>query len=832
MDMKFTLGFLLRAAAALLLSGLLAIAQPVPEDHEQALQAFSAQAEQIQTAIDGGDLSEEQAETYRAGLEKQRQAFTDLAQSAADAMSPLRGRLDVLGPPPEEGEEAPEIAEQRKNLNAEIEPLEALRKRAEQAATQAQNLSASLTDLQRERFRRQILSRGDSPIGPEGFGKAWASLERQAKAIQIEMQSRLAGEGVLGSLRDKLALPLVLAVIALLIAVALRRRLVNWLTGIARDDAPVLRRFTIATGVTLARLLLPALAVILIVSGALMSGLLGPTGTLYVKAFGGGALIFVGAYALSAAFFSPGAPALRLSRLDDSTASSAHGWLLVIAAVVGLDHLLVDAGAEAGMTTDALAVMNAPLLIIGGVALWRFVRKVHLGEAEKAPEAETDSEETGSEPAAERSPFETVSRVARIVASGVAVAAPVLAIAGYYTASRFVFYPMVFSAGLIGLGLLIQHAVRALSTGPQRSGTGDTGDAGTGPAFLPVLSGMVLVIMAIPLLALIWGASVTDLDAAWAQTVEGFQVGDITLAPADFVIFAIVFTIGYLITRILKGVLRRSVLPVTRLDEGAKSAILAGVGYVGVVFSALVAISTTGLDLSNIAIVAGALSVGIGFGLQNIVNNFVSGIILLIERPIKTGDWVEIGGVHGTVRKVKVRSTEIQTFDRSTMFVPNADLISGTVTNWTHSDSLGRLIVPVGAAYGSDARQVEKILLEIAQAHPMLMRRPAPYVLFSGFGADSIDFEIRGVLRDVNWIMNVASDIRFSVYERFAAEGIEIPFAQRDLHLRSLGGLEKLIGNRPEGPREEEFDNESDGSPDDGSPDDGSAADGGPEGGG
>ena len=807
----------------------LALAQPVPDEADALLQDFSATTQKLQSDIDNGVLSEAEVEARRAMLEDRRQAFSDLAEQAAEAAGPLRSQLEVLGPAPETGEEPEGIAAQRRDLTGQIEAFDALGKRAEQAAAQAQTLSARLTELQRDRFRRQLLQRGASPLAPGRLTKAWGSLKRQVKAIRIEVNDALSGERALAALGDRLALPAVLAVLALILAIALRRRLVGWLTGSARSDAPVLRRFAIATGVTLARLLLPAVAVILLVIGALMSGLLGPTGALYVRALGGAALIFVGAYALSAAFFSPGAPSLRLSRLDDGPASTAHAWLLVLAAVVGLDHVLIDAGEQAGMTTDALALLNAPLLILGGLALWRFVRAVHLGDVATEEAVAPASEDAEDDKPAERSPFETVARFARLIASGVAIAAPLLALAGYFAASRFVFYPMVFSAALVGLGLLIQNAVHALASAAhagdaQRSGA-VAGDR-TGSAFLPVLSGMLLVILAVPLLALIWGASVTDLDAAWARTVEGFEVGDITLAPADFVIFAVVFTIGYLLTRILKGVLRRSVLPVIRLDEGAKSAILAGVGYVGVVLSALVAISTTGLDLSNIAIVAGALSVGIGFGLQNIVNNFVSGIILLIERPIKTGDWVEIGGVHGTVRKVNVRSTEIQTFDRSTMFVPNADLISGTVTNWTHSDSLGRLIVPVGAAYGSDARQVEKILLEIAQAHPMLMRRPAPYVLFAGFGADSIDFEIRGVLRDVNWIMNVASDIRYSVYERFAAAGIEIPFAQRDLHLRSLGGLEKLVGGRPEGPREEEFDVE-----DDGGPDSGATNDGGPDGG-
>ena len=292
----------------------------------------------------------------------------------------------------------------------------------------------------------------------------------------------------------------------------------------------------------------------------------------------------------------------------------------------------------------------------------------------------------------------------------------------------------------------------------------------------------LLVLFLIYSLLTLWGMPGAFMLQAVKKLVFGFKVGGINISLISIVTGLLVFLISLTLVKMMKNRLSNNLLNRINMDEGIKHSLISGFSFTGFIISAILAIVAMGVDLSNLAVIAGALSVGIGFGLQDVIKNLVSGIILLFERPFKVGDWVLIGGEEGKIKQINIRSTEVETFNKASVIIPNATLISSSLTNLTHGNNWSRQSVRVGVAYGTDVDKVKQILLECAAKCKYVLKNPAPYVLFQDFGPSSLDFEVRCYTNDIwnGWI--IPSELRSEINRRFIEEGIEIPFQQMVIH--------------------------------------------------
>jgi small-conductance mechanosensitive channel len=277
----------------------------------------------------------------------------------------------------------------------------------------------------------------------------------------------------------------------------------------------------------------------------------------------------------------------------------------------------------------------------------------------------------------------------------------------------------------------------------------------------------------------------TAIDRVWK--LGSGPDGDSGMSLGNVLTFGFVIWASVQISKFIRFLLQEDVLNRLTLPRGVPYAISVATHYTLLLVGFFLALSLAEVDMTKFTVLAGALGVGVGFGLQNVVNNFVSGLILLFERPVKVGDTVElVGGTFGDIRRIGIRSSTVRTFDGAEVIVPNASLISETVTNWTLSDKQRRIKLAVGVAYGTDPQQVLELLGKVAADHEDVLDEPAPAVLFRGFGDSSLDFEIRAWTGDFDRGLGVVSELGVAVNGVLAEAGIEIPFPQRDLHVRSV----------------------------------------------
>lgn len=293
-------------------------------------------------------------------------------------------------------------------------------------------------------------------------------------------------------------------------------------------------------------------------------------------------------------------------------------------------------------------------------------------------------------------------------------------------------------------------------------------------------------------LSLLSAAGVVSLSfyqsTAWKLLSQPlFVLGTLSVTPL-FLIKAVVFLVCLIVaSRVGRNFLSTRILARTSIEPGLQYALQAGAGYAIFVFGLIVGLQSVGLNLSSLAFFTGIIGVGVGFGTQNIMNNFVSGLILLVERPIKVGDRIEVGDLNGDIVRIAARSTWVKTNDNVIIIVPNADFISNRVTNWTANDQRVRIRVPVGVGYDSDPAKVRDLLLEVARIREDVLQEPGPDVIFVGFGDSSLDFELRvWTTERLRTPQILKSELYFDIFRVMTEQKIELPFPQRDLHIRSI----------------------------------------------
>jgi small-conductance mechanosensitive channel len=741
--------------------------------------AWKTVATRASDAVEASRASDAALGDLRSQLVSWREQFAEARSKNQNAIVTVQSQLDILGPLPEEGKEPSDIITQRSELTARLAELQAPVRTAEVAHSEADSLISGVDNILRERQAEELLELGPSPVNPSLWAKGFSTFTRSFGNVRNEVRTAWENPAQQQAFKQNLPRVLVLLVLSIVLIGRGRKWIEDWTQNIMRRGNTS-GRWLAALVVSLGQILVPFVGVIALVEAVYATELPGLRGDLILSLIPGAAFLQLISIWLGTRLFPKTPSSHPMVDLSDEGRRLGRVVTGLLGLILVLNLIITEMGQFDQWSAEAKAVIHFPLILAGCLLIWRLASLLKSHD-----DAELE--------AVQNYGHRLLDLVGRLLLF-VVIAGPLLAAIGYSTAAHRLVFPTIQTLQVIGFIVVLQRVITAFYV--FATGKNDEGRE----SLIPVLAGFVLAIATLPILALIWGARYSDLTELWAQMASGITLGETKISPRDLLTLVIVFFGGMLLTRLIQGALKTSILPKTRLDIGGQNAVVSGLGYVGITIAAVLSITAAGIDLSSIALVAGALSVGIGFGLQNVVSNFVSGIILLIERPISEGDWIEVGGHMGYVRDISVRSTRIETFDRTDVIVPNGDLVSGTVTNFTRGNTIGRVIVPVGVAYGTDPRLVEKILLEIAQAHPMALANPAPYVVFQGFGASSLDFEIRAILRDVNWVLSVRSDMNYQIAERFMEEGIEIPFAQTDIWLRNPETLRERGPSMASGP--------------------------------
>ncbi|WPZ33314.1 mechanosensitive ion channel [Thalassobaculum sp. OXR-137] len=760
---------------------------------EQALEMFR---------LIGGraDLSQEQLAIIRTQILETKGVIEEQRRRLDAHISELNAQIASLGPAPEDGLEPDAVLRRRGELTERLREIEGRHKEIGLLIELADQLVERIGVARVAELRDRLFTQYPTPLRPDvlltGLRDGLDVLARIVSAPVMDLRRFLE--------RGTTALPPLISVT--LAALAFWLASLFWLErrfGPHGEPGSYSRKVLAAVVVAISRGLAPA---------AVIAAPIYVTDQLAL-ASGFAAIVLVSAQealvryllltGLIRAALSPHNTPWRLPDIPDASVSVIWRRSLILLTTLHVALFLIQVAQNLDITPELRSSFALVFSLLIATNLLALLRRVYW-----EPQAQTVFGDDESDDARAGVDPGTVIRWVLIL---VAVAGVAFAIVGYSEAAIWVLSKLI-DISFLALALIMARGlIRDLAgivddqeTRPHRwiqriAGASDTAITRT-IFWFNILIDLATFAAALIGVALIAGMSAGDLYLIVLRTLDGFDVGSVRISPGSLLAGLVAFFVALVITRMIQRGLVRRIFPHTHIDTGVQHSVTAGIGYVGVTLALLTGVAVVGFDLSNLALIAGALSVGIGFGLQAIVNNFVSGLILLAERPIKVGDWIKIGAFEGTVKRINVRATEIQTFQRSEVIIPNSELISSALVNYTHKDKYGRIDVAVPVSYGEDPKRVGDMLLEIASEHPMVATWPEPYLYFHGFDDVAMRLQLRVYLTDINNFLTVTNDLHFAVAERLRAAGIAFPRPHTDTRLRRDDVQDRMLGPVPTEP--------------------------------
>lgn len=758
-------------------------AQPLEEGFRSLAAEWDKTLRRAEAELARGGVTAGRGEELRERINKVRSQAQGHARSAQREADKIGALLVTLGPSPAEGEpaEAADVKTKRVQLDAALADLSGQVKQSDLTVTRADALLRQISAEQLERHTIALVEQWPSPLAPP----TWIAAGGQLFSIS---KQTLSAEVVKGGKTNLIVLlPVAIGTyIAVVFGRAIRRRIQQrWGRDPAVTDPSYGRRLIAAVIDGVARGLIPVVVIAIVLATAwwlIVADRVDPTvgapwGLLYAIVF------YLLTAALVRATFSPELPNWRVIPIAADASAQIGRRLNLIALVFAIDMGVSWLFERVGEPKELASLHSFILNVFLAVVMFSLLRS-RLWQVERSA-AEWHEEQP-------RAAVAALSSYVRAPVGLITAAAVVCGMLGYAVLADYLLHTTIFTLLMVGAMVALRFPVREAFARliPETPGTAVTvtdalvlrGETHRVVGFW-VMAGLdlMLVVGGVLLGLVLWGIPPRVLGEWLAGVFQGFNIGSYRFSLADLLLAIVAFAAILVVTRLLQRFLEFRLFPNTRLDMGVRTAIGSGLGYIGVGLAILAAISTLGIDLTGLAVVAGALSVGIGFGLQNVVNNFISGIILLVERPVKVGDTVTIREHEGVVKRIKVRSTEIETGGHASVIIPNAELLQSAVINWTLRDRRARGEIRITVSYDAEVDQVEGILKGCATDHPKVMKRPEPAVLLIDFNERGAEFSLGFQLSDLADKGAVTSDLRKQILRRLHAAGIDIPTPQRSV---------------------------------------------------